>query len=111
MRCPDISNLKLDRRDQDALKRIRSIQRAGNVLEVVMPAGVMSVIFLGNGPSQTLYNIHSADWVLFAQALNGLPSIIRTQIANAAKLRLLDGGLSAEQRKFWDAVERGCGGY
>ncbi|WP_285276409.1 hypothetical protein [Halopseudomonas bauzanensis] len=111
MQCPAISNLKLDLRDQEALKRIRSIQRAGNILEVIMPTGVMSVIFLGNSASQSIYNIHSTDWVLFAQAMSGLPMVIRTQIANTAKMRLLDGGLNMEQRQFWRAVEQGCGGF
>lgn len=111
MRCPVINNFKPDQRDREALRRIRSVQRAGNALEVVMPPGVMATIFLGNSPAQSIYNIHSTEWVLFTQAMNALPSVIRTQIANTAKLRILDGGMAVEQRLFWEAVEQGCGGF
>lgn len=52
MECPDISRLKLDRADEEALEEIRRAQRAGNLLEVVMPAGVMATIFLGNNAAQ-----------------------------------------------------------
>ena len=69
MECPDISNLKLDRADEEALEEIRKVQRAGNLLQIVMPAGAMATIFLGNNAAQALYNIHSIDWILFVLAI------------------------------------------
>ena len=111
MECPDIRNLKLDRADEEALEEIRKVQRAGNLLQVVMPAGVMATIFLGNNAAQTLYNIHSTDWVLFVRAMSTPPGMIRARVRQVAKLRILTGSLSYEQRQFWDAVDKGCGGY
>jgi hypothetical protein len=111
MECPDISRLKLDRADEDALDEIRRAQRAGNLLEVVMPSGVLATIFLGNNVAKATYSLHSTDWVLFAQAMSTLPDMIRARISQVAKLRILTGGLSYEQRQFWDAVDNGCGGY
>ena len=111
MECPDISSLKLDRADEEALEQIRRAQRAGNLLEVVMPAGVMATIFLGNNAAQATYNIHSTDWVLFARAMSTLPDMIRARVSQVAKIRILTGSLSYEQRQFWDAVDKGCGGY
>jgi len=111
MECPNISNLKLDRADEEALGEIRRAQRAGNQLKVLMPAGVMATIFLGNNALQATYNIHSTDWMLFARAMKTLPSIVRGRVSQVAKLRILGGGLSYEQRQFWGAVDKGCGGY
>ncbi|AXS83596.1 MULTISPECIES: hypothetical protein [Marinobacter] len=111
MECPDISSLKLDRADEEALEEIRRAQRAGSLLEVVMPAGVMATIFLGNNAAQATYNIHSTDWVLFAHAMSTLPDMIRARVSQVAKIRILTGSLSYEQRQFWDAVDNGCGGY
>ncbi len=111
MKCPSISRLKLDRADEEALKEIRRIQRAENLLEVVMPAGVMATIFIGNNAAQATYNIHSTDWVLFARAMKTLPDMVRVRVSQVAKLRVLSGDLSDEQRQFWGAVEKGCGGY
>jgi hypothetical protein len=111
MECPDITNLKLEREDHEALEEIRRVQRAGNLLEVVMPAGVLTVIFLGSNSAQATYNIHSTDWVEFAKAMNSLPKIIRGRISQIAQIRIVTGALNNEQRQFWDAVDDGCGGY
>lgn len=108
MECPDITNLKLDRRDQEALEEIRRVQRAGNLLEIIMPAGVMAAIFLGNKAGQAAYNIHSTDWLLFTKAMSSVPSTMRARISQIAQFRIIDGGMSSEQRQFWDAVDKGC---
>lgn len=111
MECPDIRSLELDRADKEALEEIRKAQRAGNLLEIVMPSGVLTTIFLGNNAAQASYSIHSTDWLLFTRAMNALPNLIRHRVSQVAKLRILSGGLSNEQRQFWDAVDKGCGGY
>ena len=111
MECPDINNFELDRADEEAFKEIGKVQRAGNLLEVVMPAGVFTAIFLGSNAVQATYNIHSTNWILFARAMSTLPDIIRTRISQVAKLRILSGSLNYEQRLFWDAVDKGCRGY
>lgn len=110
MECPDITNLKLDHKDQDALEEIRRVQRAGNLLEIIMPAGVFATIFLGNNSAQATYNIHSTDWVAFTKAMSTVPDTMQYRIEQIAKFRILDGGMGNEQRQFWDAVKSGCRG-
>lgn len=111
MECPDITNLKLEREDHESLEEIRRVQRSGNLLEVFMPSGVLTVIFLGNNAAQATYNIHSTDWVQFAKGMSALPKIIGGRISQIAQLRIATGALNNEQRQFWDAVDSGCGGY
>lgn len=45
-------------------------------------------------------NIHSTDWVLFARAMSTLPDMIRARVSQVAKLRVLTGSLSYEQRQL-----------
>lgn len=108
MRCPTISGLELDRNDEEALKKIRRITRAGEILKLALPAGVLTTIFLGSKPLTASYNIQSTDWVLFAKAMNSVSPIVRHQISLTAKTRLLRGDLTDEQRQFWRAVAAGC---
>ena len=111
MECPNISNLKLQLEDKKALEEIRQVREAGSLLQVSLPSGVLATIFIGSQPAEAAYNIHSTDWILFSQAMESIPKIIRARISQIAKLRLLNGGLSYEQRLFWNAIDRGCGGY
>ena len=94
MECPEITNLKLDQDDQKALEEIRRVERAGNMLQVVMPAGVLAEIFLGNNAAQAAYNIHSTEWGQFARAMKTLPRLIRARIEQIAQMRIVRGGLS-----------------
>lgn len=111
MDCPTISGLTLDAEDQDALEAIRKAQRNGNMLEILLPAGVLTTIFLGNNSAQVTYNVHSTDWVLFAQAMSKVQPVVRKTISKIAKMQRLRSGLSYQQRQFWKAVDNGCGGY
>lgn len=111
MECPTISGLKLDSQDQEALEAIRKAQRNGNMLEILLPAGVLTTIFLGNNATQVTYNVHSTDWVLFAQSMSKISPIVRKTISKVAQMQRLRAGLSYEQRQFWEAVGAGCGGY
>nr|WP_297401306.1 hypothetical protein [uncultured Marinobacter sp.] len=111
MDCPTISGLKLDSEDQDALESIRKAQRNGNMLEILLPAGVLTTIFLGNNSAQVTFNVHSTDWVLFARSMSKIQPVVRKTISNIAQMQRLRAGLSYEQRQFWEAVDNGCGGY
>ena len=53
MECQDINGLKLDADDWDVIEDIRRRQRAGNMLEIIMPAGALATIFLGNNAGPT----------------------------------------------------------
>lgn len=111
MDCPTISGLKLDSEDQEALEAIRKAQRNGNMLEILLPAGVLTTIFLGNNSAQVTFNVHSTDWVLFAQSMSKIQPVVRKTISKIAQMQRLRAGLSYEQRQFWEAVDNGCGGY
>lgn len=111
MDCPTISGLKLDSEDREALDAIRKAQRNGNMLEILLPAGVLTTIFLGNNSAQVTFNVHSTDWVLFAQSMSKVQPIVRKTISKIAQMQRLRTGLSYEQRQFWKAVDNGCGGY
>ena len=80
MDCPTISGLRLDAEDLEAIEAIRRAQRNGNMLQIMLPAGIMTTIFLGNNSAQTVYNIHSTDWVQFADAMTHISPIIRNRI-------------------------------
>ena len=85
MDCPTISGLKLDSEDQEALEAIRKAQRNGNMLEILLPAGVLTTIFLGNNSTQVTFNVHSTDWVLFAQSMSKIQPIVRKNISKIGR--------------------------
>ena len=78
------------------------------MLEILLPAGVLTTIFLGNNAGQVTYNVHSTNWVLFAQSMSKIQPIVRKTISKVAQIQRTRAGLSYEQRQFWEAVER-CG--
>ena len=45
------------------------------------------------------------------EALEEIRRAQRARVSQVAKLRILTGSLSYEQRQFWNAVDNGCGGY
>lgn len=111
MRCPTIYELEFDQSDLDALRRIRELPRNRRLLEVALPAGVLATIFLGNKPAQVVYEIHTEDWLQFAQAMAAVSSIERNVFIQNARLQQLRQGSTHNQRQFWKAVENGCQGY
>jgi|SRR5690554_1015756 len=108
MECPTISGLRLDSEDLEAIEAIRKAQRNGNMLEIMLPAGVMTTIFLGNNSAQAAYNIHSTDWVQFADAMTRISPMVKKRIETISQMQRLRAGLSYEQTQFWRAVESGC---
>ena len=71
-------------------------------------AGVMATIFLGNNSAQTAYNIHSTDWVQFAEAMIRISPMVKNRIVTILQMQRLRAGLSYEQSLFRRAVEAGC---
>ena len=61
MDCPTIFGLVLGEQDKEALEAIRKAQRNGRMLELFLPASVLTTIFLGNKSGQVAYNVHSTD--------------------------------------------------
>ncbi|OEY65480.1 hypothetical protein [Marinobacter sp. X15-166B] len=108
MECPTISGLRLDSEDLEAIEAIQKSQRNGNMLEIMLPAGVMTAIFLGNNSAQAAYNIHSTDWVQFAEAMTRISPMVKNRIVTISRMQRLRAGLSYEQTQFWRAVEAGC---
>jgi len=89
MDCPTISGLKLDSEDQEALEAIKKAQRNGNMLEILLPAGVLTTIFLGNNSAQVTFNVHSTDWVLFAQSMSKIQPVVRKTISKEGLINAL----------------------
>ncbi|KAA8985524.1 hypothetical protein CK501_08000 [Halovibrio salipaludis] len=110
MECTPVRNLKLDSKDREALKTIRKAQRNGKMLEVVLPAGVMASIFLGNNSAEAAFNIKSTDWVRFAKSMQAIGPMVRKTIIKVARMQLLRHELSPKQRQFWKNIENGCEG-
>lgn len=108
MQCPTINNLTLTQADLDALEAIRRLERNGNLLQLILPAGVLANIFLGSNGLQASYNIHSTDWVQFASAMTHISPIVKNRIVTIAQMEQLRRGITYEQRLFWKAVELGC---
>lgn len=110
MDCPDITGLKLDNDDWEATKDIRRRPRAGNMLEIMMPAGVLTTIFLGNNSAQATFNISGFDFVLFARAMSQAGDLVRKSVEKEARMQYLSSGKNYEQRQFWKAIYSGCTG-
>ena len=110
MKCPNITGLKLDNDDWEAIEDIRRRQRAGNMLEVVMPAGVLATIFLGNNSAQATFNVSGFDFVLFTKAMSHAGDIVRKSIEKEARMQYFSPGKSYEQRQFWKAIYSSCTG-
>jgi hypothetical protein len=109
MECQDINGLKLDADDWDAIDDIRRRQRAGNMLEIIMPAGALATIFLGNNAGQAAFNISGFDFVQFAKAMTKIDGIVRGRIEYHARIQYLTPGKSNEQKQFWKSIAQGCG--
>lgn len=110
MECKPVRNLKLDSKDREALKTIRKAQRNGKMLEIIMPAGVMATIFLGNNSAETTFNIATTDWARFAKSMQAIGPMVRRTINQTAQLQLLRHELSTKQRQFWRNIRNGCEG-
>ncbi len=108
MKCPSIYGLKLGEDDWEAIEDIRRRRRAGEMLQVIMPAGVLATIFLGNNSAQATFNISTFDFALFTKAMSHAGNIVRSSIEKEARLQYLAPGKSYEQRQFWKAIYSGC---
>ena len=109
MECQDIKGLKLDADDWDVIEDIRRRQRAGNMLEIIMPAGALATIFLGNNAGQATFNISGFDFVQFTKAMIKIDGIVRGRIEYHARIQYLIPGKSNEQKQFWKSIAQGCG--
>ena len=62
---------------------IRKAQRNGNMLEIMLPAGVLTTIFLGNNSAQAAYNIHSTDWAQLSEAMTYISPMFGRELLNS----------------------------
>lgn len=108
MECPTIVDFELEDGDIETLEAIQKIQRNSAMLAIVLPAGVMTSLFLKSNTVGAAYNIKTTDWHGFAVAMSRLSFLERKQIEKAAKIRAVTPNLNHRQRQFWKAVGRGC---
>ena len=107
MDCPNINGLKLDQDDLNSIEIIRNSEKAGNMLQIVMPAGALSSIFLGNNVLKSTYNIFSFEFAEFARAMTKINALTRKTMEREAQYQYITS-TDSEQKAFWKAIYEGC---
>ena len=64
--CKLISDLVLDKKSSEALKRISDKGKYGIILSSMVTVGVISNIFTKSNSLQASYNITQTDWAIYA---------------------------------------------
>lgn len=109
--CEAIVGLVLDKKSSDTINRINNKKKYGNVLAVMLSAGVFSSIFTKNNSLQASYNITQTDWILYARSMKSVPAITKRAIEKEVKLMIIDYQLKNNNRKllsFWKGIYEGC---
>jgi hypothetical protein len=106
MACIPINNVQFSPQSRDAIDDIRRRMEAGRVLSILLPAGVMATIFVGNKPLIANYNITQTDFVTFTRAMSSLPAIQRKVIRDIAAMQALSR--TGKESQFWQGVYDGC---
>ena len=107
MKCVPINSVKFGQESIGAIKDIRRRKRLAASLSIVMPAGAMLNIFLGNDALKSAYNISQTDFEALAKAMASLPVIQRKVIRDIAMEQALYR--SGKEAQFWKGVANGCG--
>jgi len=103
---PNISTMRFSASSRDAIKDIKRIQGAANLLATVLAGSVLFEIFIGNGALSSANNIREKDWETWAKAMRAVPNMVRASINRIAREQLLKFPGKSE-REFWEAIEHG----
>jgi hypothetical protein len=110
--CAQILGLKLDKASLEAIDRIKRQTKVANALAAALTAGVFNSIFTSKKAPAVGYNITTADWDLYAQALNALPVIAKNRVRQEIDLMLIHyqmpGNYDHKHVQFWKGMKNGC---
>lgn len=106
MRCESMLGISFDRASKNAINDIRRKNQMARILSIVLPAGVMANIFIGNGVLKSSYNITQADFVALEKAMKSVPVIQRKVVKDIAMMQALSH--SGKESRFWKGVANGC---
>jgi hypothetical protein len=106
MECIPINNITFDHVSLEAIREIRRKRQLTATLSIVMPAGTMANIFLGNDVLKSSYNITQTDFATLAKAIRGLPAIERKIIRDIAAMQALSH--FGTESIFWRGIADGC---
>jgi len=107
MKCPIIPIVRFSLSSKAAIKDIRRIREAANVLASALAGSVLLEIFAGNGALNSANKIRKKDWETWAEAMRAVPNMARKRIKFIAQEQLLQFPMKSE-RKFWEAIDHGC---
>lgn len=101
-----IRNLKLSNKSQQAVKEVHDIMYYGNVFTVAMASIPVVQVFLSpsvtSKPVETAINITEYDWDTYADAMSGIPDMVKNQIRNVSEP--MTWYTSGEEGEFWRCV-------
>jgi len=107
MNCPEITGLRFSPSGQEAIKEIRQKTNSAKALSAALGGSVLATIFLGNGALYSSWNISQFNWGVWSQAMGAIPNILKSTIQKIAYEEGLKP-ISAQEKKFWEAVAHGC---
>ena len=106
MECISIDHVQFSRDSIDTIEELRGRLSKVSSLSWVVPSSAMAIIFLGNKPLQSAYNITQTDFELMTKALGGLPHLARRIVKDKAGEMYLR--TSGKESKFWKGIYYGC---
>lgn len=106
MKCVTLNDVHFSPSSINAIKEIRRQIKLHKALSVIIPAGSMMVIFLGNGALQSAYNIAQTDFESLAQGMSSLRLMQRRAVRLQASMQVLE--TSGKEKNFWEGVLHGC---
>lgn len=107
MECPNIGEIKLSGRSVEAIDEIRRIRQVADRLAVVMSAGIVANIFVGNGLLEASYTFYDIDFEQFSKSMKGIPAIAKKRVQDEADRAWLDVS-NYKEKQFWRAISSGC---
>ncbi|REL28351.1 hypothetical protein DXX93_18460 [Thalassotalea euphylliae] len=107
MKCPNIESIELSSESKASLKEIQKINELAPFLVKISGGGVMLNLFAGNGAIASTYSVYSHDFEAFTRAMTVVPKIARRRIWNISGLTMLKVK-NYKERKFWQAIHKGC---
>jgi hypothetical protein len=108
MQCPNLGEIAFSAHSVQAINEIRRKKELGKLLAVVVSAGHVINIFLGNDALKATYSLQSTDFVAFARAMKAIPDVARAAIYKTATEAWYYSS-NHKERQFWQAIASGCG--
>jgi len=106
MQCNTLFGLKLDSKSIVAIEDIKRRTNMTAILSKLLPFGVLTNIFLGNGVLKSSFNISQTDFMSLSESVAALSGIQRRVVEQIAmEQQVLHSG---NERLFWEGVQNGC---